>query len=78
MLVFKLLLSPKEERNKIHKKEAKKMQIQEYVYVHCINFLGLRNNCGFIYTCVLNFILNLKWKTKVNGPGATTNVHLFT
>lgn len=37
----------------------------------CINFLGLRNNCGFIYTCVLNFILNLKWKTKVNGPGAT-------
>lgn len=44
----------------------------------CINFLGLRNNCGFIYTCVLNFILNLKWKTKVNGPGATTNVHLFT
>lgn len=24
MLVFKLLLSPKEERNKIHKKEAKK------------------------------------------------------
>lgn len=38
----------------------------------CINFLGLRNNCGFIYTCVLNFILNLKWKTKVNGHGATT------
>lgn len=37
----------------------------------CINFLGLRKNCGFIYTCVLNFILNLKWKTKVNGPGAT-------
>lgn len=35
MLVFKLLLSPKEERNKIHqKKEAKKMQIQEYVYVY--------------------------------------------
>lgn len=46
--------------------------------IMCINFLGLRNNCGFIYTCVLNFILNLKWKTKVNGPGATTNVHLFT
>lgn len=44
----------------------------------CINFLGLRNNRGFIYTCVLNFILNLKWKTKVSGPGATTNVHLFT
>lgn len=73
MLVFKLLLSPKEERNKIHKKEAKKKCKSKN-----INFLGLRNNCGFMYTCVLNFILNLKWKTKENGPGATTNVHLFT
>lgn len=43
----------------------------------CINFLGLRNNCGFIYTCVLNFILNLKWKTKVNGPGATTKMYIY-
>lgn len=77
MLVFKLLLSPKEERNKIHKKKKLKKCKSKNMYM-CINFLGLRNNCGFIYTCVLNFILNLKWKTNVNGPGATTNVHLFT
>lgn len=62
---------------KFTKKEAKKKCKSKNMYM-CINFLGLRNNCGFIYTCVLNFILNLKWKTKVNGPGATTNVHLFT
>lgn len=42
MLVFKLLLSPKEERNKIHKKEAKKMQIQEYVPVYVYKLFGLK------------------------------------
>lgn len=43
----------------------------------CINFLGLRNNCGFIYICVLNFILNFKWKIKVSGFGVIINVYLF-
>lgn len=76
MLVFKLFLLLKEERNKIYKKKKLKKCKFKNMYM-CINFLGLRNNCGFIYICVLNFILNFKWKIKVNGFGVIINVYLF-
>lgn len=42
----------------------------------CIKFLGYVHVHDYVLQ--LNFIINLKWKMIVNGPGATTNLQYVT